>query len=360
MTQYQFNTLNSVQMRDFFQAYTTEDLSEFFNGWVFQPGYPDFRLKGFSYTTQFVGYDLNVNVDQYLHHNSTYLNNVPLEITVMDFAGNTDTVLMHFSGESSTASATVLFEPARVLLNRADNLHYATLADEAWNSTTGSHDLTFANFEYDVIDLGSMDSIFVRAEMHLTSADRATAIPFTDYIISQDRFWHVNTYANETTSTKMTLRFNGSATATSALDTSLFQLVQQYGMDESNLVLLYRANGFDSWSEASNSTLITSGSTTNWNGRFEVLNPLQGDYAFAFHSGIISVDEIENPSLPFNINNNEITSAHFSGKYCLTNANGQQLLKGKVTEGFRVDISEYASGIYFLQLNSVTYKVFLK
>ena len=360
MSQYQFNTLNSVQMRDFFQAYTTEDLSEFFNGWVFQPGYPDFRLKGFSYSTQFVGYELNVHVDQYLHHNSTHLNNVPLEVTVMDFQGNTDTVLMHFSGESSTASATVLFEPAHVLLNRADNLHYATLADEAWNATTGSHDLTYANFEYDVIDLGNMDSIFVRAEMHLTSADRVAAIPFTDYIISQDRFWHVNTYANETTSTKMTLRFNGSATATSALDTSLFQLVQQYGMDESNLVLLYRANGFDSWSEASNSTLITSGSTTNWNGRFEVLNPLPGDYAFAFHSGIISVDEMENPSLPFNINNNEITSTHFSGKYCLTNANGQQLLKGKATEGFRVDISEYASGIYFLQLNSVTYKVFLK
>jgi len=360
MSQYQFTTLNSIQMHDFFQAYTTEDLSEFFNGWVFQPGYPDFRLKGFSYSTQFVGYELNVNVDQYLHHNSTYLNNVPLEVTVMDFAGNTDTVLMHFSGESSTASATVLFEPARVLLNRADKLHYATLADEAWNATTGSHDLTFANFEYDVIDLGNMDSIFVRAEMHLSSADRVAAIPFTDYIISQDRFWHVNTYANETTSTKMTLRFNGSATATSALDTSLFQLVQQYGMDESNLVLLYRANGFDSWSEASNSTLITSGSTTNWNGRFEVLNPLSGDYAFAFHSGIILVDEIENSSLPFNINNSEITSSHFSGKYCLTNANGQQLLKGKATEGFRVDISEYTSGIYFLQLNSVTYKVFLK
>lgn len=360
MSQYQFTTLNSVQMRDFFQAYTTEDLSEFFNGWVFQPGYPDFRLKGFSYSTQFVGYELNVSVDQYLHHNSTYLNNVPLEVTVMDFAGNTDTVLMHFSGESSTASATVLFEPSHVLLNRADKLHYATLADEAWNATTGSHDLTFANFEYDVIDLGNMDSIFVRAEMHLSSADRVAAIPFTDYIISQDRFWHVNTYANETTSTKMTLRFNGSATATSALDTSLFQLVQQYGMDESNLVLLYRANGFDSWSEASNSTLITSGSTTNWNGRFEVLNPLSGDYAFAFHSGIILVDEIENSSLPFNINNSEITSSHFSGKYCLTNANGQQLLKGKATEGFRVDISEYTSGIYFLQLNSVTYKVFLK
>ena len=360
MTQYQFNTLNSVQMRDFFQAYTTEDLSEFFNGWVFQPGYPDFRLKGFSYSSQFVGYELNVHVDQYLHHNSTYLNNVPLEVTVMDFAGNTDTVLIHASGESSTATATVLFEPAHVMLNRADKLHYATLADEAWNAATGSHDLTFANFEYDVTDLGNMDSIFVRAEMHLTSADRVAAIPFTDYIISPDRFWHVNTYANETTSTKMTLRFNGSATATSALDTALFQLVQQYGMDESNLVLLHRANGFDSWSEASNSTLITSGSTTNWNGRFEVLNPLPGDYAFAFHSGIILVEENTHPSIPFIITANAISNSNFSGKYSLTNASGQLLLKGKVTNGIQLDISNYAEGIYFLELNSATYKVFLK
>jgi aminopeptidase N len=360
MTEYQFNTLNSVQMRDFFQAYTTEDLSEFFNGWVFQTGYPDFRLTGYSYSSQFVGYELNVHIDQYLHHNTDYLNNVPLEVTVMDFEGNTDTVLIHASGESSTATATVLFEPAHVMLNRADKLHYATLADEAWNSTTGAHDLTFANFEYDIDEMGNMDSIFVRAEMHLTAADRVTALPLTDYVISPDRYWHVNTYANETTSIQMTLRFNGSATAASALDTSLFQLVQQYGMNESNLVLLHRWNAFEPWTEVPNATLFTSGSTTNWNGRFEVLNPRPGDYAFAFHSGVISVDEIESSSLPFNINNNEITSTHFSGKYSLTNANGQQLLKGKVTESLRLDVSEYSSGIYFLQLNSVTYKVFLK
>jgi hypothetical protein len=158
----------------------------------------------------------------------------------------------------------------------------------------------------------------------------------------------------------MTLRFNGSATATSALDTSLFQLVQQYGMDESNMVLLFRASGFDSWSEASNSTLITSGSTTNWNGRFEVLNPLPGDYAFSFHSGIISVEENTHPSLPFIITANAISHPNFSGKYSLTNASGQLLLKGKVTDGVQIDISNYAEGIYFLELKSVTYKVFLK
>ena len=360
MIENQFNTLNSVQMRDFFQAYTTEDLTEFFSGWVFQPGYPDFRLTGYSYSSQFVGYELNVHIDQYLHHNTDYLNNVPLEVTVMDFQGNTDTVLIHASGESSTATATVLFEPAHVMLNRADKLHYATLADEAWNSTTGSHDLTFANFEYDVNDLGNMDSIFVRVEMHLTAADRVTALPLTDYVISPDRYWHLNTYANETASTKMTLRFNGSATSTSALDTALFQIVQQYGMNESNMVLLHRWNAFEPWAEIPNSTLITSGSITNWNGRFEVLNPLPGDYAFAFHSGIVSVYENENPYLPFNVYNNEITFKDCTGKYSLSNANGQQLQKGKISEGFRLNISEYASGIYFLQLNSVTYKLFLK
>jgi L-aminopeptidase/D-esterase-like protein len=91
-----------------------------------------------------------------------------------------------------------------------------------------------------------------------------------------------------------------------------------------------------------------------------VLNPLPGDYAFAFHSGIVSVEENTHPSLPFKINNTEISAVNFSGKYCLTNASGQQLLKGKVTEGLRIEISNYAEGIYFLELNSVTYKVFLK
>ncbi len=360
MEDYQFNTLNSVQMRDYFQQFTTEDLSEFFNGWVFQPGYPDFRLNNYSYSTQWNGYAFNIQVDQYLHHNQEYLNNVPLEVTVMDFQGNSQTYTMHFSGETSTVNTTIYVEPAHVILNQADKLHYATLASEDWNNTVGSHDFTFSNFEYDLLDKGNMDSIFVRAEMHLTAADRISAIPLTDYVISPDRFWHVNTYANETTSTKMTLRYNGSATATSALDTALFQLVQQYGMDESNLVLLYRGSGLEPWTEIPNATLFTSGSTTNWSGRFEVLNPLPGDYAFAFHSGIISVEENTHPSLPFTINASSISNPNFSGKYSLTNANGQLLLKGKATEGLRIEISNYAKGIYFLELNSVTYKVFLK
>ena len=360
MEDYQFNTLNSVQMRDYFQQFTTEDLSEFFNGWVFQPGYPDFRLNNYSYSTQWNGYAFNIQVDQYLHHNQEYLNNVPLEVTVMDFQGNSQTYTMHFSGETSTVNTTIYVEPAHVILNQADKLHYATLASEDWNNTVGSHDFTFSNFEYDLLDKGNMDSIFVRAEMHLTAADRISAIPLTDYVISPDRFWHVNTYANETTSTKMTLRYNGSATATSALDTALFQLVQQYGMDESNLVLLYRGSGLEPWTEIPNATLFTSGSTTNWSGRFEVLNPLPGDYAFAFHSGIISVEENTHPSLPFTINASSISNPNFSGKYSLTNANGQLLLKGKATEGLRIEISNYAKGIYFLELNSVTYKVLLK
>jgi hypothetical protein len=131
-------------------------------------------------------------------------------------------------------------------------------------------------------------------------------------------------------------------------------------MTESDLVLLYRWNAFEPWTEIPNSTLITSGSTTNWNGRFEVLNPRAGDYAFAFHSGIISVEENSHPSLPFTITANAISNPNFSGKYSLSNASGQLLLKGKVTEGMQLDISSYAKGIYFLELNSVTYKVFLK
>ena len=360
MEDYQFNTLNSVQMRDYFQQFTTEDLSEFFNGWVFQPGYPDFRLNNYSYSTQWNGYAFNIQVDQYLHHNQEYLNNVPLEVTVMDFQGNSQTYTMHFSGETSTVNTTIYVEPAHVILNQADKLHYATLASEDWNNTVGSHDFTFSNFEYDLLDKGNMDSIYVRAEMHLTAADRISAIPLTDYVISPDRFWHVNTYANETTSTKMTLRYNGSATATSALDTSLFQLLQQYGMDESNLVLLYRGSVIEPWTEIPNATLFTSGSTTNWSGRFEVVNPLPGDYAFAFHSGIISVEENSHPSLPFIITENSISYPNYSGKYSLTNTGGQILSKGKVSEGLQLNISNYAEGIYFLELNSVTYKVFLK
>jgi hypothetical protein len=123
---------------------------------------------------------------------------------------------------------------------------------------------------------------------------------------------------------------------------------------------LHRWNAFEPWAEIPNSTLITSGSTTNWNGRFEVLNPRSGDYAFAFHSGIISVEENSYPSLPFIITANAISHPNFSGKYSLTSASGQLLLKGKVIDGMQIDILNYAEGIYFLELNSVTYKVLLK
>jgi len=72
------------------------------------------------------------------------------------------------------------------------------------------------------------------------------------------------------------------------------------------------------------------------------------------------VEENTHASLPFIINSDVIFYPNFSGKYSLTNASGQLLLKGKTTSGIQLDISNYAEGIYFLELNSVTYKVFLK
>lgn len=350
-------TVSSEEFRDFFQNYTTEDLTEFFNGWIFQKGYPDFRMAAFTAAMNNPGYQVTVQIDQYLHHNENYVQHIPIEINAVSYSGESFSQTVHVNLETTTLEISMPFEPRFVFVNRNEAIHDASLADEAWVSTTGAHDLAFANTELDLYGLAS-DSIWNRSEMHLVAADRVAFLPSTDLLISTDRFWHFATTASEADSLKMTLRYNGSATSTSALDTSFFAEVGALGLDENSLVLLYRQNAWSPWEVCSNATLMVSGSLTNWNGRFEVNKPLTGDYAFGAHTGVIAVEEL-NAARPFVFANNEIQFQKYGAKYRVLSANGQLICEGNAKSNARVSLQGLSTGTYVLQLNDSTFKLFV-
>jgi len=355
MQTFAFSTINTSQLRDFFQSYTTEDLNAVFDLWTFQPGYPDFRIGFWDVIPTNATYQLSVQIDQYLHHATAFGNNIPVDIEVLGANGEVFNDRFTFtnvlSDDYAIYSTELPFEPKQVTLNRNDRMHYACLAEEQTLNTVGSHDLDFANTEFDILSTASSDSLWIRSEMHLTAADRFTYLPMTEYVISPDRNWYIQTNSAEGFETKTTFRFNGSAAATNALDTALFAEMAVLGLDETQLVLLHRTGTNEIWQEVTDAVLFTSGSATNWNGRFEVPNIQPGYYAFGFKTGVVTTNELNLNSTDFMLLHNRIQTSGNSGMLRIINVSGQVVFEKYIHSQESITTHFLPSGKYIIQMN---------
>ncbi len=358
MESFAFSTVNTSQLRDFFQSYTTEDLNAVFDLWVFQPGYPDFRVGYWSAISNNSTYQMNLQIEQYLHHATAFGNNIPVEIEVQGINGeifNDRLMFTNLSGDDYAVFTIDLpFQPKHVFINRNDRMHYACLAEEQTVNSVGSHDLTFANTEFDILSIAQTDSVWIRSEMHLTAADRFTYLPSTEYVISPDRSWYIHTNSIEGVETKTTFRFSGSAAATNALDTALFAEMELLGLDETHLVLLHRKGSNEAWEEVTEAVLFTSGSATNWNGRFEVPNIESGYYAFGIKTGFVQLNENSLNSLNFQVFPNRIETKENRGVLRIINVSGQIVYEEYISTQKSISTAQFSSGKYIIQMNQQT------
>jgi aminopeptidase N len=363
MNTYAFGTINTIELRDFLQGYTSENLESVFDLWAFQPGYPDFRIGNWGYLPFNNNYLVTLNVEQYLNHATNFGINIPVDVQVIGVNNEIHNQRFYtndiYAGEQSFFNFEIDFEPKHVFLNREDKIHYACLAEEQTVAAPGSHDLTFANTEFDIVSNTTSDSLWIRSELHLTSADRVTYLPNTEYVVSPDRCWYIQTEIPNGIETKTTLRFNGSAAATNALDTALFAEMQLLGLNETNLVLLHRAGSNAEWQEFPTATLFTSGSSTNWNGRFEIANIQPGYYAFAFKTGVIHVPENNNEKTCILFSNNRIRIPLKSGEFKLFSPSGQLIHSEKFSSPMDYSTSHLPTGTYIIQVNDCVQKLFI-
>ena len=113
-------------------------MTDFFNGWVFNPGWPHFSIDSTVVVPSGPNYNVTVFVKQKLTDAPTYFNNVPLEVTfkAADWTENTQTLMM--SGANASFTFVVPFNPALVALNMGEKISHAVAPEFKTLKITGT------------------------------------------------------------------------------------------------------------------------------------------------------------------------------------------------------------------------------
>jgi len=267
---YAYGSLNGEEFRDQLMAATGVEMSGCFDGWIFNPGYAAYELNGFSAIPSGNEFEVTVDIQQKLHHAPEFHHDTPLEMTFMDDDMNQFTTQAYVSGEFSTVTVNVPFEPTFIYFNGSHLLNMAVIgADKMITEPSDPN--------YNYVDLSDLnvseieDSAFIRVEHYWVAPDPILNNPFNAQI-SSTHYWRIDGIFPDEIDGRITFDYKG--INENALD---FDLT---GDTEEDIILVYRPDPSYDWSEHDDYTKLVI-VPTDGNGIIRAQNLRPGEYAFA-------------------------------------------------------------------------------
>ncbi len=284
---YKFKNINAAQFRDQLTSSTGIDMTNFFNGWVFSPGFSHFDIDSIDITPNGPDFDIDVHIQQKLRGASTFHLGIPLEITFYDNNWNSYTTHLMANGQFSTDNVTVPFNPIVYILNEGNKLNQARTDEQVIIKNPGNH--TTLN------DLGLVktltvnnvvDSVLLQIEHHWVAPDPIKN-NLNNYRISENRYWSIDGIIPTGFTATMKLEFDGRF-SNGFLDLDLVPV------NGDSLILLYRESPKSDWTEYPYYTKTTISPTLAFG--WVVLDSIMlGEYTYA--NGGVSVG-LENTFQP--------------------------------------------------------------
>lgn len=274
MQQKAYKNMNSVEMRNLFQTSSGQNLSDFFNGWVFGPGWPHFAVDSVSYlqTAPPGNVIAVIYIKQKLFGATSYFNNVPLELSFFKNDWSRVVKKIVVSGATSSATVTLPFMPAMYALNFDAKISDATSHEAKSIKSTGTNNYVLGKVFLTVLNSGQ-DSSLVRITHNYVKPD-----PFKSntggHRLSNQHFWKVEGIFSPGFKAKARFNYDGSKSITgtySYLDTSLVI----YNGD--SLGLFYRSSAAADWSWLNTGFKIKTNTKI---GSIEIDSLMPGEYCF--------------------------------------------------------------------------------
>ena len=353
--------LNSTQFRDQLNGIAGVDVTDFFEDWIFNPGWPEFSIDSFHVQANGLTNDVTVYVKQKLRRAPHYYNNVPLNVFFRDANWNVHSGAIVMSGPSMSFTISVPFQPAMVTLNEDERISDAVTGENFVIKTTGLKSLSHANFQ--ITTSAVTDSAFFRVEQHWVGADDFIQANFF-CLISPDRYWRVSGIDLENIVTRGKIDYNGTTTAAGYLDDSLMVNHGAVAFHEDSLVLFWRPNTATNWIEYPSYTMFTASNKTDKIGSVQIDSLKAGDYALGIKVSTVGIQEqhqnllkiVPNPSndwvsleWPNHMQVNNVQVFDANGKVVTMMAASQDQL--------RFDVSQWPSGMYLVLLSDRSGKI---
>jgi len=343
VTHFGLKNVSSYDLRDFLTTYTGIDMTDFFDGWVFSPGYPHFSIDSFLVVPNGGNYDVTVYIRQRLRQRSNFTNNNKVEVTLADDQWHFQTEEINFSGEFGQATFTIPFNPTHAFMDLDQKMCDARTSDSKVISSAAT--IPFDNTYLTLYVNQITDSAFVQVEHNWIAPD-SFKTPVEGLYLTDKRYWKVEGILPD--SFNITARFLYSKATTGSYAHLDYGFLTN---SPDSLVLLYRQNSSDDWHITN---AYKQGASTNGYMTLDTL--MIGEYAFGMWDRTTKIDEIEpsgsgkikvfpNPTNgDFNIQqtSNEITV------FEIFNVSGEKIFSGQLKGKCRYQWQPPASGHYVM------------
>jgi aminopeptidase N len=353
----EFKDVSSYDFRDNLIAYSgLSYLTDFFNDWVFNPGWTHFAVDSMVSVPNGNNYDVTIYVQQKLFGAPNYYTNVPMEFAFYDANLNSTTQRFMMSNQYSTHTITLPYDPTLVIMDPKNLISDAETDEEQELTSTGTRIFTAARCTLNVQNIP--DTTWMRIEHHWAAPDPVQN-NINNYNISDLRYWKLTGSWPAGFVASGKFNYDGRTTGLSGsgywLDNNLTTV------NGDSIILLYRANPADDWHEWPHYTkTITGPVATSKYGYVNADSLLPGEYCFAngVSTVLIGVNEETDPNprveiypspaselinltLPSSINGDVLISVcDITGKIVYT----QQHSEKQIT----LPCAQWAEGLYFV------------
>lgn len=269
MNSFAYGNANSSDLRDALAASSGMDMNDFFEGWVFTPGFPQFSIDSSRVIPNGNSFDVNLFTRQKQKGNS-HLYKMNVEINFTD--GLNDTAIVFLMDDyTNNFLVNLPFDPLWIAVDRNEKMMDATTDYERTISSAGTNQFPETNVSLNVLDTGAGKSI-VRIEHHWVAPDffkdTSALIRLSDY-----HYWKTDGIFASGFHSKATFTYDGSASGTTGyIDNTLIT------GNEDSLLILYREGAWDDW-KIVNGYTHNKGAASDKKGNFVADTLKKGEYA---------------------------------------------------------------------------------
>ncbi len=273
MQQNALKSINSIELRNLFQTSSGQNLTDFFNNWIFAGGWSHFAVDSVKYFQSPPGsFNAVVSIKQKLFGASGLHNNVPLELTFFknDWTKFVKQIVM--SGATTQFTIAVPFSPIYCALNYDNKISDATSHEVKTIKAAGNLSFSLGKVFMAVQNKG-LDSSLVRVIHNYVKPD-----PFKNntknHKLSNQHFWKVEGILSSGFASKIRFNYDG----TKALSGTYAYMDTLLTISNGDSVgLFYRKNAADDWVWLRYANKVKSGAKT---GFIELDSMMLGEYSF--------------------------------------------------------------------------------
>ncbi len=234
LNNFAFQPVSSYQMRDYLSQHTGINLTPFFDGWVFTPGFPHFSIDSVQSIQHAGGWNVTVYVKQKMVGRTTLVNNNVVEIGFYADINTCEIRRLSFSGANGLGTFWLPFKPILVLMDPEDRLSDAITAETVM--ITAPSQPQFNNMFFRLKANTITDTLFARIEHSFVPPDPLPQ-PVAGLTLSPNRYWKITGIIPPGSSVEGIFSYSTGNQFDNALITNTTD----------SLIILYRPHAGEAW-----------------------------------------------------------------------------------------------------------------